>query len=69
MINENKNFLENLIYQKSKKDGFFEKIPAFETKLNECIQDIKKKMKVIHYRESYKNVINELESLLKKKSV
>lgn len=64
---EDNKFLENLTYQIGTKDEFFKKISPLKTQLNEYSLKIKEKSKALEYREIYKAVMKELESLTRRK--
>ena len=66
-------FIENLNYQISKKNQFYEKIPVFHQKLDdlnfklnlkESISKLRKKFEEIRHREIYKTTIKEFSELI-----
>ncbi len=70
--NESK-FIENLIYQISKKNQFYEKMPVFHQKLDdlnfklnlkESISKLRRKFEKIRYRDLYKSTIKEFSELI-----
>ncbi len=70
--NESK-FIENLNYQISKKNQFYEKMPVFHQKLDnlnfklnlkESISKLRRKFEKIRYRDLYKSTIKEFSELI-----
>ena len=64
---EDNKFLENLTHQIGTRNDFFKKKSLQETQLNEASLKIKERIKILEYREIYKTVMIELESLAKTK--
>jgi len=65
LVEDENNFLKNLIYRIGVEDAFIKSMPLYEDRLNECLLKIDKRLLNLNYRDLYKEVMRELQDHVK----